>query len=143
MMISLNLKSSRSRRTNPVYYESAHLIARVVGWQANLQPHVWQPPTDLYEVEDRYIVRVEIAGMAETNFTVSLNDNILTISGVRPDVAEKRAYHQMEIRFGEFSTALELPGPVDIDHITAEYSDGFLLVLLPKSRPIDIKVNEH
>jgi HSP20 family protein len=38
----------------------------------------------------------------------------------------------MEIRFGKFTTAVGLPGPVDVDQARAEYKDGFLTVTLPK-----------
>jgi HSP20 family protein len=62
------------------------------------------------------------------------------ISGNRPDIPERRAYHQMEIRFGKFATAIGLPGPVDIDHAVAQYADGFLTISLPKSKPNQIKV---
>ena len=34
----------------------------------------------------------------------------------------------MEIHFGKFSTAIGVPGPVDLDHSVAEYKDGFLIV---------------
>ncbi|HLE26657.1 MAG TPA: Hsp20/alpha crystallin family protein, partial [Anaerolineales bacterium] len=55
---------------------------------------------------------------------------------------ERRAYHQMEIHFGEFRADVELPGPVDREHITAEYGGGFLRVNLPKLRPTQIEIEE-
>ncbi len=38
----------------------------------------------------------------------------------------------MEIRFGKFEIAVEIPLPVDLEGATAEYKDGFLMILLPK-----------
>jgi HSP20 family molecular chaperone IbpA len=96
----------------------------------------------MYESEDAYIVRVEVAGMRESDFEITFEDGFLTISGVRPDVPERRAYHQMEIRFGRFSTAVGLPGPVNVDASRAEYQDGFLTVTLPKAKPNFIEVKE-
>jgi len=46
----------------------------------------------------------------------------------------------MEIRFGKFSTAASLPGPVNMDQARAEYKDGFLTVVIPKATPNQIKV---
>ena len=86
------------------------------------------------------MVRVEIAGMREDDFEVLLENNTLLISGSRPDLTERRAYQQMEIRFGKFSTALHLPGPVNIELARAEYKDGFLTIVLPKATPNQIKV---
>jgi HSP20 family protein len=68
-----------------------------------------------------------------------LENNYLTISGNRAEPQQRRAYHQMEIRFGEFSTVVALPGPVEIANSGAEYEDGFLIVNLPKAPPTSIK----
>jgi len=64
------------------------------------------------------------------------------IRGNRPDILERRAYHQMEIFFGEFSTEVELPAPVLSDEVTAEYLAGFLRLVFPKDRPKKIRVTE-
>jgi HSP20 family protein len=78
--------------------------------------------------------------MRESDFEVVFEDGLLLITGIRPDVAERRAYHQMEIRFGKFSTAVMIPGPVDLDQSKAEYRDGFLSVKLPKAKATDVKI---
>jgi HSP20 family protein len=79
------------------------------------------------------IVKVEIAGMQEGNFSVSYQDRSLVIRGVRPDdLLARRAYLQMEIPFGEFRTEIDLPFEVESREIEADYRDGFLRVILPK-----------
>jgi HSP20 family protein len=102
--------------------------------------HFWRPPTDVYETEESLVVRVEIAGMHEKNFSLSLSEKCLVIRGLRPDIPERRAYHQMEIPFGEFETEVNLPCQVAIDQVTAEYTLGFLRVVLPRETPHRIKV---
>ncbi len=126
------------RKSSAALLETRRETLHAVSWQ--VRSNVWSPPTDEYETENAYVVRVEIAGMNEDDFEVSIENNTLLIAGVRPDAPERRAYHQMEIRFGKFATALGLPGPVDIDHAIAEYKDGFLTVTLPKATPKQIKV---
>ncbi len=126
------------RKTGTVLLETRREILHAVSWQ--VRSSVWSPPTDQYETEEAYVVRVEIAGMREDDFEVSLENNTLFISGSRPDFPERRAYQQMEIRFGKFATALGLPGPVNIEQARAEYKDGFLTVILPKVAPNQIKV---
>jgi HSP20 family protein len=108
------------------------MLIDLVGWQVKSQSHIWSPPTDVFETENAYIVRVEIAGMRQQDFAVQVENNLLKISGVRSDKPERRAYHQMEVRFGEFSTIVAIPGPVDADNSGAEYEDGFLTVTLFK-----------
>jgi len=102
----------------------------------------WCPPTDIYETEDAVIIRVEIAGMHDEEFTISLDDEILTIQGVRPDRPEQRAYHQMEIRFGEFKSQVTLHWVIDTTLIDADYQDGFLRLVLPKAKPHRIEIGE-
>jgi HSP20 family protein len=127
------------RRSGAVTYASKALERRrTVSWQ--LTTGMWSPPTDLYETELEYLVTVEVAGMHDTDFEVIYENGMLLIAGKRPDVKERRAYHQMEIHFGAFSTAISVPGPVDIDHSVAEYTDGFLVVKMPKARSTDVRV---
>jgi HSP20 family molecular chaperone IbpA len=86
-----------------------------------LRTHAWRPPTDVYETEDQVVVRVEIAGVSEDGFSISLTGRFLSIRGVRSDIPERRAYHQMEIFFGEFLTEIELPSAVSTEAVKAEY----------------------
>lgn len=128
------------RARNKVDPAKRRMILETLGWQMRMQAHIWSPPTDLFENEHNYIIRVEVAGMRQQDFSVILDNNILTISGSRPDTPERRAYHQMEVRFGEFSTAVAIPGPVNVEKSTAEYEDGFLVVTLPKAAPSKINI---
>lgn len=115
----------------------------IISWRVTVRrPHTWRPPTDLYETEDRYIIRVEIAGMNKEEFCVSLEGNTLTISGTRPDMQLRRSFHQVEIPFGDFKTSLELSTSIDADKVTAEYRDGFLNIHLPKAQPTIIQIKE-
>jgi HSP20 family protein len=67
----------------------------------------------------------------------------LDISGSRPDLQLNRAYHQMEIPYGNFRSTIKLPSAVDGSLVTAEYHDGFLLVTLPKAFPTIIEIKEE
>lgn len=126
------------RKTRETLMEVRREILHAVSWQ--VRSSVWSPPTDVYETEGTYIVRMEIAGMRDEDFEISVEDDTLYIVGSRSDLPERRAYHQMEIRFGKFATAVGLPAPVNVDQSRAEYQDGFLMVTLPKARPNQIKV---
>ncbi len=111
-------------------------------WRVSAHPLAWRPPTDVYITDEAVIVRVEIAGMKNGEFVISLENQILTIRGIRPDHPEQRAYHQMEIRFGDFRTDIELHWPVEADNIDAEYRDGFLRLVMPKTKPHNVEIQE-
>ena len=126
------------RKPSAVIMEARREILHAVSWQ--VRSNVWSPPTDEYETETAYVVRVEIAGMREEDFEVLLENDTLLISGSRSDFPDRRAYQQMEIRFGKFATSVNIPGPVDVEQAHAEYKDGFLTVVLPKATPNQMKV---
>jgi HSP20 family protein len=126
------------RKSSTTFLETRREILHAVSWQ--VRSSVWSPPTDVYETDEAYVVRVEIAGMREDDFEVLLENNTLLITGSRPDLTERRAYQQMEIRFGKFSTAINLPGIVNTEQARAEYKDGFLTIVLPKATPNQTKV---
>lgn len=137
-MITITLRPD-SFRTNHLTERPDHLIN---SWRISSRPHAWRPPTDLYEFDDRIVVRVEIAGMLESEFHITLEKNILIIQGNRQDISERRSYHQMEINFGEFVTAVEIPVPIDPEAVNADYKNGFLWVNLPKTTPKQIQITE-
>ena len=112
------------------------------GWKMVVRTPLWQPPTDVYETEELLVVRMEIAGMNEDHFLIELDGQILSVRGSRLDANERRAYHQMEIRFGEFNLEIELPAPIDPDQVSASYQEGFLKILLPKMAPRHIHIEE-
>ena len=109
-------------------------MQRVVeGWVVFKHTRDWQPPTDVYETADGgLVIQVEIAGMREDAFSLALGERKLVIRGVRQDPVSKRAYHQMEIRYGEFRTEVYLPWAVDSEKVEAVYEDGFLCISLPR-----------
>jgi len=119
------------RKSFPAIMETRREILHAISWQ--VRSSVWSPPTDVYEAEDRFVIKVEIAGMREDDFEVALENNILLIGGYRADLPERRAYHQMEIQYGKFNVTVELAMPFDAENASAEYKDGFLTVNIPKA----------
>ena len=139
-MVGISLSTTPQR---PSYYviEVVQPVSEGVHMRV-ARPHVWRPPTDVYETEDSVIVRVEIAGMRDADFSIVLDGRYLSIRGMRPDIQERRAYHQMEIPFGEFQTEVELASPVQAQGIDAVYTNGFLRITLPRAFPQKIQVEE-
>lgn len=141
-MITVIFKSAPRQPGFSGREESSHYLTQHLFRMYN-QPHSWRPPTDIYETDEQIIVLVEIAGMMESDISVSFDHNILTISGVRSTpIDERRAFHQMEIPFGDFISQIELPAPIDVDNIEASYDNGFLRVNLPKEKPRRIEINK-
>lgn len=121
---------SRSSRESP---QEIHFRITSFSRQWVTRPHLWRPPTDFYETDTHYCARVEIAGMQNAELNIAIDNRSVAIYGHRQPPVEQAAYYQLEIRYGEFLSTLELPGEVDIENVQANYSDGFLLVKFPRA----------
>lgn len=107
-------------------------------------PKQFSPPVDLLEVGDKWIVRVEIAGMRGDDFDIQLVNRTLSIAGFRQRPQfESPIYHQVEIGSGEFYIQIHLPGAIDEGHVTASYEQGFLEIALPRRPEQRVRVREH
>jgi HSP20 family protein len=127
------------RKSFSTFTETRRGVRHTVSWQ--VRSTTWSPPTDVYETEENCVIKVEVAGMRDEDFEVAFENNVLMIHGHRPDRNEKRAYHQMEIRFGQFEIAVEIPVVVDMEKALAEYKDGFLVIILPKVTSLQDKAD--
>jgi len=97
-------------------------------------PAGWNPPVDLHETPDHYVVTAEIPGLSREDVEIRMHDGRLTLSGVRRERgAPCEQYHRVERGHGSFSRTFQLPIPVDADHIVADLRDGVLTVMCPKS----------
>ena len=109
---------------------------------------VLHPSVDICETEEEISVLVEIPGMKKEDIAVSIQDNVLTISGEKKQEEEKKDvnYHRVERMYGSFERSFSLPTAVQVDKIKASYKDGVLNVTLPKSeeakpKEIDVSVS--
>lgn len=142
-MIIVNLKPAALRANSISQDQGAYYVSGLVNWHLMGRPTVWRPPTDVFETDEKIVIRVEIAGMHDGDVSVSFDHHILSISGNRSEPSEKKAYHQMEIHFGEFLSEVEILIAIEADKIKADYHDGFLNVSLPKSTPKHVNIKQE
>ena len=97
----------------------------------------WQPDVDVFETERGVVVRVELAGIRSEDVRVSVDGQVLRLSGVRgaPQGEEVQRLHQMEITSGPFERQVRIPIAFDRDHVSAHLANGFLTVTLPRRDP--------
>lgn len=95
----------------------------------------WAPAMDLSENEQEIRVRVEVPGIEAERLDVTLEKNVLSISGSREETTceEGERFHRTERRSGSFVRRVALPVEVDAERIEAEVTNGVLMVRLPKS----------
>jgi HSP20 family protein len=118
-------------------------VMPTIHWLSGGRQKAWRPLTDVYETDEDVIVKVEIAGMSEEDFTISLSNRSLRISGARRDPDYKLAYQQLEIPYGHFCAEVFLPYAVAYEEIRASYESGFLTVVLPKAKTRHVRIRDE
>jgi HSP20 family protein len=94
----------------------------------------WIPAMDLIETDDHYVLRADLPGLSESDISIELESNVLTVSGERRLDHEEHAqgYHRIERAFGSFARSLTLPEGVNADAVNASVEHGVLKILIPK-----------
>ncbi|MGC4044388.1 MAG: Hsp20/alpha crystallin family protein [Armatimonas sp.] len=95
----------------------------------------WAPAVDVAETEDALYVRAEVPGMSRDDIDIELSGETLTLRGERKFESEdkKDNFVRIERRYGKFSRSFTLATPIQIDKVSANYRDGILEIVLPKS----------
>jgi len=95
----------------------------------------FSPALDVEEHDDGFTLHVELPGVATDDVDVSIEENVLTVSGKREFYTDKttQTFRRVERRFGTFHRAVRLPDRVDPAGITASFKDGLLTINVPKA----------
>jgi HSP20 family protein len=110
-------------------------------WRLPVEERSWMPAVDVFEKEDRFVVKAELPGMKEEDVDVSVVGDTLSIKGERKTETEVKDedYYRCERSYGSFYRSVPLPSNVDANKIEASFDDGVLEVALPKSAKIKPK----
>ncbi len=107
---------------------------------------MFEPDMDVYETENEVVAEVNVPDINPDNINVSVDGNVLKISGEFEDKKEEgekeKSYWKKEIRKGSFSRAVRLPSEVDENKSEAAYENGILKVTLPKTEEKERKGKE-
>lgn len=103
------------------------------------------PACDVEEIDDHYLLSLEMPGIKKDDIKLEMRDNQMIISGERRQEEQKKekGYSYSERRFGKFQRSFTLPSGIDGDKIEANYQDGVLRVVVPKAesvKPKQIKI---
>lgn len=103
-------------------------------WGAPEDDFPGQLAVDVYETDERLVIKARTAGVNKEDLDVSISDSILTISGTLSsgDDSEATNWHIQECYWGEFSRTLALPVAVKEDEVSAVLKDGVLSISFSK-----------
>lgn len=94
----------------------------------------WTPAMDLVETEQHFVLSADLPGLRPEDVHVSVEDDVLTVSGERKLARESResGVHRVERSSGRFSRSLTLPAGTDAGQVQASFENGVLEVRIPK-----------
>ncbi|MFZ1410183.1 MAG: Hsp20/alpha crystallin family protein [Micropruina sp.] len=103
-------------------------------WEESEDDFPGQLAVDVYETEERLVVKARTAGVNKEDLDVSISDGILTVSGTLSSGSDADAtnWHIQECYWGEFSRTLALPVAVKEDEVAAVLKDGVLTITFSK-----------
>jgi HSP20 family protein len=103
--------------------------------QTNMSSERMWPALNLYDEGDKLVLDAEVPGLANEDNHLSINQNVLSISGERKvEAPEGYAVHRQERGAINFARSVSLPCQVDTDKVAAHVKDGLLTVTMEKSR---------
>jgi HSP20 family protein len=120
---------------------------RLFGDGKNLKMTDWSPQVDILEDDKEYLIKADLPEMKKEDLKVTMENNVLCISGERKVEKEEKnkKYHRIKRSFGSFERTFTLPEGADANKIAAEFRDGVLTIHLPKTpvakpKPVEIKL---
>lgn len=118
-------------------------------WEAENQLSTGTVPVNIRETEQQYELDVIAPGCRKEDFSIRVDNNVLTISLVKKQASEqkeKSGWVRNEFVQQAFSRSFTLDETVDTNKINAAYTDGILHLVLGKnekaqttSRQIEVK----
>jgi HSP20 family protein len=122
-------------------------LARTPASEGASRAFDWAPSVDVIETAEAFLVKAELPGVKKDDVKVAVDAGVLRIEGERKQEQEEKdkKYHRIERSYGSFRRVFTLPTNVDATKLMAEFKDGVLNVMLPKSaqsapRAIEVKV---
>ena len=105
-------------------------LVRRSGGQQRAEITEWAPAIDVVTEDGDLVIRAELPGVKQEDVDITLQNNVLTVSGERKaeQEEERGGYYVRERRYGSFSRSLTVPEGVDESKIHARYENGVLEV---------------
>ena len=103
------------------------------------------PAVNISEKEKSYEITLMVPGLSKSDFNISLEDNLLTISYEKAEektdekVADSVKFIKREFSIKSFKRSFTVSEKLSAEEITAAYENGLLVVSLPKSEDKEVK----
>jgi len=95
----------------------------------------FRPTVDVSENDGSITVTAELPGLTEDDVEVTLNENVLTLSGEKRQESEEERedFRHVERSYGSFRRSFTLPNTIDPERVTAKFNKGVLTVNIARN----------
>lgn len=95
------------------------------------------PRVNFHDTGNAFVLQADVPGVGESDLNISLERDVLTLSGQRrSDAPEGYTPYRQERQPFRFSRSFALPSKVDPEKISARLKDGVLTVTLEKAAEV-------
>jgi len=112
---------------------------------AEREPVYTAPDVNITETKDAYLLEAEMPGVNREGLDISLEDNVLTLTGRRSGVVPPGTLTYRESKMADYRRAFELDPVINAAQISARMDQGVLTLTLPKlekAKPRKIVVSD-
>lgn len=101
-------------------------------------------PVNVRETDSAYAIDVVAPGFAKEDFSISLDDKVLTVSAEqkREDSAKTDKFLRHEYKFSSFKRSFTVDDNIDATAVSAQYVNGVLTLNLPKRAEVKPSVKQ-
>jgi len=95
----------------------------------------YYPHIDISEDEKNIYVEAEVPGVKKEDIKITLQDNILTITGEKKkeEKDSKRNFFRSERAYGSFTRSFTLPDDINPDSVDAKFENGILNIKISRT----------
>ena len=95
-------------------------------------------PLDVFATADEAVIIAAVPGMNPNDLDVTINQNVVTLTGQVPTAAESEqgknaTWYLRELWHGQFQRSVTLPFEVDAGKAEATFENGIVRIVLPKA----------
>jgi HSP20 family protein len=112
-------------------------------------PKMWAPEIEVFELGDKFVVRVDLPGLKKEDVKIEVTHGELTVEGERKTEMEEKkeeGFYRTERTYGSFYRRIGIPEHVKAEDAVAAFKNGVLEIEMPaipvpevKKRTVEIK----
>ena len=109
------------------------------GWSGEFRslPRATFPAINVASTAEKVEIQLSAPGIDPQALDISIQQNVLTVSGKRTAQADEKATRYRQERFsGEFKRVIALPEDVDSERVSATYVDGIVRITVARREAV-------